>query len=40
MEFGSMSVYAVLGTIIAGFIVISILMQIIGRNFAWHEELE
>jgi hypothetical protein len=40
MDFGSMSVYVIFGSIIGGFIVVSILMQIIGKNFTWHQELE
>lgn len=40
MDFGSMNAYVVLGVNILGFIAVSILVQIIGRNFAWHQELE
>ena len=40
MDYGSISAYVILGVIIGGFIVMTILMEILGKNFAWHEELE
>ncbi len=30
----------VFAVIIGGFIVVTIMMQLIGKKFAWHEELE
>jgi hypothetical protein len=40
MDFGSLSAYVILAVIIGGFIVMTILMEIVGKDFAWHEELE
>lgn len=40
MDYGSLSGYVIFGVIIAGFIVMTILMQIVGKDFAWHKELE
>jgi len=40
MDFGSMSIYVILACILGGFVVVSVIMQIVGRNFAWHQELE
>lgn len=30
----------ILAVIIGGFIVITIMMEIIGKNFSWHKELD
>lgn len=40
MDFGSINAYVILGFLILAFIAVSILVQVIGKNFAWHQELE
>jgi hypothetical protein len=40
MDFGSISAYVILGVIIGGFVLVTIMMQLVGKGFAWHEELE
>ena len=40
MTSGDISALTIFAIFIGGFIVVSIMMQIIGRNFAWHQELE
>jgi len=40
MDYGSISAYVIFAVIIGGFIVMTILMEIVGKDFAWHEELE
>ncbi len=30
----------ILAVIIAGFIIITIMMQVIGKDFSWHKELD
>lgn len=40
MDFGSISAYVIIGVIFGGFIVVTIMMQVVGKNFAWHQELE
>ena len=40
MDYGSISPYVIFATIIAGFIVVTVMMQLVGKNFAWHQELE
>jgi|GEM_PF-1287787 hypothetical protein len=40
MDFGSINAYVILGFFILGFIAVCVLIQVIGKNFAWHQELE
>ena len=40
MDYGSISGYVIFAVIIGGFIAVTIMMQLIGRKFAWHQELE
>ncbi len=40
MDYGSISGIVIFAVIIIGFIAVTLMMQGIGRKFAWHEELE
>lgn len=40
MDLGSSSGFALLGIILVGFVLITILQQVIGRNFSWNKELD
>ncbi len=40
MDYGSISGYVIFAIIILGFIAVTLMMQVIGKKFAWHEELE
>lgn len=40
MDYGSLSPYLIFAVIIGGFIVVTILMEFVGRKFSWHKELD
>ncbi len=40
MDFGTISWYVIFAVIILGFVAVTLMMQVIGKKFAWHEELE
>jgi hypothetical protein len=40
MDYGSLSPYVIFGIIIGGFIVMTLLMEFLGRDFSWHKELD
>ena len=40
MDYGSISPYVIFAVIIVGFIVMTILMEVVGKDFTWHKELD
>ncbi|HTX60941.1 MAG TPA: hypothetical protein VMC48_01410 [Methanobacterium sp.] len=40
MDYGSISGYVILAVILGGFVVMTILMEFVGKKFTWHKELD